>query len=378
MPIDIPEIFWIRLCNRRCVAFVGAGFSVPAGYPAWPSLISQLIEFSEANGTDHQKQQLPRVRALLAANLLPAAAHLLRHIHREDVVLRDCLRRTFSSRPKAAWPEANQMTARLQNLTAAPWAGIVTTNYDELIEPEVKIRRPIWIEVHGATHLLASALHRGVPFFVKLHGNTWDTDLVLSSDDYHRTYLSNSLVETFIESLMLNYHLVFIGSSVEDEILRIRVRLNYQFQRQIPTAYALLPSSESNRNREQMLRTEAGVEPFFYDPDKRHSVLDEFLKNAATCADPPVHQAKVALKMEDIGRINRKILSLISSAPNGTLDIRVFENSFTLFGSYSGAERQLPSLEHLSAFEIRARLEYLISLGLVALDGKTASLRVTA
>ena len=45
---------------------------------------------------------------------------------------------------------------------------------------------------------------------------------------------------------MLRYHIVFVGCSLEDEILRIRRKLCFDFSSRIPTAYALLPESENN------------------------------------------------------------------------------------------------------------------------------------
>src|SRR5882762_2173905 len=212
MVFDIPEIFWTRLSARRCVAFVGAGFSVPAGYPAWGALIATLVDFCELNGSDENRRQLVQVKEILNNGQYALAAHVLKFLHKEDNLLGDCLKSTFSARPENAWADPKRMRSRLNSLTNAPFAGIVTTNYDALIEPEIRVRRPPWIEVHGSRSFLGNALHRGVPFFVKLHGDTWDSNLVLSADDYHRTYLANSLIQTFLEALMLSYHVVFIGS----------------------------------------------------------------------------------------------------------------------------------------------------------------------
>ena len=185
------------------------------------------------------------------------------------------------------------MTERLKNLVRIPWAGIVTTNYDELIEYALS---QSWnngdadMPCKGTDSRLGRILNADSPlqwFLVKIHGTVSDPgNLVFGTNEYDMTYINTTRMLSFLTALMLRYQIVFLGCSLEGEILRLRRKLVYEFSGDISKAYALLPEFPENRQREEWLEEYAGVKSLLYPNDKGDYMgFDEFLEDAVECAE---------------------------------------------------------------------------------------------
>jgi len=228
------------------------------------------------------------------------------------------------------------MERRMRNIVAAPWAGIATTNYDSLLEIAVhRFSSRDHAVAEGVDASLGSILcdaAPGKPFLVKLHGSALSTALVIGTDEYDRAYLTNPQITAFLTALMLRYHLVFIGCSLEDEVMRLRRRLCAEFQGRIPTAYALLPDTPANRQRRTHLHDRAQVYSHLYTPDEDHTPVDDFLQAAADCAETTEAPAAAkegtlralaamspADRMARIGVPNNDIIGLVRAAPDAEL-----------------------------------------------------------
>jgi hypothetical protein len=44
MSIELPEALVESLRRGKCIAFIGSGLSVAAGYPTWESLVRELVD----------------------------------------------------------------------------------------------------------------------------------------------------------------------------------------------------------------------------------------------------------------------------------------------------------------------------------------------
>jgi hypothetical protein len=198
---------------------------------------------------------------------------------------------------------------------------------------------------------------------------------------------------TFLTSLMLRYYLVFIGCSLEDEILRIRRKLNHDYETLIPTAYALLPRDRTNEGRQAWLHEKAQVKCLFYpgnEIDPTHSHVDVFLHEVASCADDPVRpvpldtvdrdfpsvtaerrsieatrkllaRLKPYDRVASVGEINRLLLRVVYEQPGKSLLQRDLANLAGLDGSTA----LRPSLTALTPGERVYRMLFLTSIGLV-------------
>jgi len=367
-----------RLRRRQCVAFIGAGFSMPCGMPNWSGLIERLLK-DAADGlvVGSRKDSLKACRQAVRERNFSMAASLLRKLMTPGD-FDEAVRKQFGLHvlQQASLDIQRRMNARMKSLVGAPWAGVLTTNYDELIEHAIgRWSNNEVVKALGDDPRLGSILSGAPPagmFFVKIHGSISGSRVVLSTDEYDRTYINTPQMISFLTALMLRYHPVFIGCSLEDEILRIRRKLNYDFFGQIPTAYALLPGNERNRHRTAWLREEAQIDSVFYpEDDKEHIAVDRFLKEAADCADHTDKQslesitqnellkAKPPERSKKIGQTNIQILELVSELPGHTIQHLDLLNP-TRFSDDSDIG---PTLSGLSPEERIYRALFLVSIG---------------
>lgn len=389
----IPPILKSRLAQGQCVAYVGAGFSMPCGMPGWKSLLEALwnqVCSSDASGSE------PRVlacKASIDSGNFEAAASMLR-----DLLLpaefEEVVQRQFGVHRLSEIPDNIRIAqlSRLRALANGPWAGIVTTNYDTLIETALAERVVIEnkrdsdssqltnfcnrevIAVTGDDPKIGSILARPPAggFFVKIHGSISGTSVVLSTEDYDRTYLSTPRMTSFLTALMLRYHTVFIGCSLEDELLRLRRKLASEFKGVIPVSYALLPKTEMNRHRVGWLRTHAIIESILYEPDESHSPVGVFLEEAAKCSDwiyrrskvPGIthhlREAEVSKRLENIGEVNIRLLKTILSQ----IDHKVKHEGIVELDRLSTESRD-ETLFRISPEERVYRILFLVSIGLL-------------
>ncbi len=322
----MPEQLRRLLLERKCVAFVGAGFSMACGMPDWKALLVNLLTRARAARKDGRKAALIRdcEYAISRGHFGLAADIIAELMPRPDIDA--TIREQFGTDryTVAARSSQKRMANRLRHLIAAPWAGIVTTNYDELIEHEiVRSERRGIVRFEGDNPRLGSVL--SLPpsngfFFVKLHGSI-GSDIVLGSDEYDRTYVATPRMTDFLTALMLRYHLVFIGCSLEDEILRCRRRLGTLFGQHLPRAYAFLPETRWNLVRRASLEKNAQIECVFYPTkDKEHASVDEFLRTAAgldlgasEVSRQSLKRLSVGDRLKSVGELNRQLLRLIAS-----------------------------------------------------------------
>jgi SIR2-like domain len=306
--------------------------------PGWAALMRSLLrDASSARCAEASGVAMEACQQAVDDGNFSMAASLLRDVMTPAEV-DESIRRQFGLHVlHQATPEKQARTyARMENLVRAPWAGIVTTNYDELIEFAIgKWATGEVVKTDGGDPRLGvilSSAPLGGFFFVKVHGSVGGSRVVLGTEEYDRTYLATPQMTAFLGALMLRYHVVFVGCSLEDEILRIRRKLCHDFQRMIPTAYALLPRSRINRTRWAWLREQAQIESLFYpESDQIHGALDQFLLEAARCCDAgPAALAKGATQAElaamgseacldVVGIVNLQLLRVIADQPSHSI-----------------------------------------------------------
>ncbi len=290
---------------RSCVAFVGAGISAPV-YPTWQNFLKSLCEKANDRGVKTDAS-----RAALAANL-PLAYSLLRsslHEKKLDGELTQWVRDAFHVEVFQQAPKENRdrVEKRFENLLFAPWKGIVTTNWDPLLNLALeKQKRSMSARVYSARDdkaPLGSILHSdptvsmGGPWAIYLHGehktlNAEGTDRqrcegndhVLSTEDFEDFY-ANPRIDGFVTALLLSSCLVFVGCSLDDAIVRRRRVLKNQMGSIAPD-WALLERTAANENRQGYLENVVGLKVVLYDNgDENHDNFDKALKELAECAD---------------------------------------------------------------------------------------------
>lgn len=286
MSVVVPEDLQVSLRKGRCVAFVGAGFSRPCGMPDWSELISALLEYAQRKCiSESDCRRLDACRRQLAQRELVSAAEELRNLL-QPAEYSIFLRQQFDKRRFYDAPPLvrQRMDARLRNLVNAPWAGVITTNFDELIDDYCNG----WWRFSGDDRALGYVLSRGERFYVRLHCTGWPSKVVLTREDYDKVYLPNAerrTIQPFLRAVTQSYQLVYIGCSLEDRLLDLRKDVYSIFGGEIPPAYALLPDSQQNRDRSQQLNQAFAIRTILYQveagPSPEHQAVDDFLSDVA-------------------------------------------------------------------------------------------------
>jgi hypothetical protein len=167
---------------------------------------------------------------------------------------------------------------------------------------------------------------------------------------------------------MLQYHLVFIGCSLEDEIIRIRRKLVADFRSSIPTAYAILPKSPLNEARSRFLASAALIEPIWYDAaagDREHRALDDLLDQFGNIRLPEdirslMRFRKLSDRLARISPRNKRLLAYIATQNGRSIDLRALTDEL----QYNQELREKICSNELED-EIKHRLLYLMAIGLL-------------
>ena len=213
---NIPPRLVEEINDGNCVAFLGAGFSVPAGLPGWVELLRGLarVEGVRAEVAGHVEVLLRKG----SAHDLDQAAQML-----EDELQRPrfaaSLRALLSQKR-----ESDEMQKRLTALRGIPFRAILTTNFDNVLDgrepsPEAfrEVLRPEnhrwWDKRFWEAH------YRGAEV-IKLHGDIDGKDgAVITRRDYRRLLYTNPGYVTFLRSVMSTSTVLYLGFSFGDAYL---------------------------------------------------------------------------------------------------------------------------------------------------------------
>jgi hypothetical protein len=383
--VQIPSKLKSYLASRECVAFVGAGFSAPCGMPGWGGLLDLLLSAARESAGDSDPQQIDLIDAchseVSAGRYLTASIGVRIALSSQE--LSRLLSEAFSLDRLKRLPEREQkrMLERMENLVLGPWSGIITTNYDTLIESGIDrfCRTGAPLRANGEQASLGHVLcvSSGTPnFFVKLHGEAWADTPVLCSDDYIRAWQTSPRIRHFMTATMLRYRIVFLGCSLEDEILRLRQTLWAAFNRALPRCYALLPNTAQNRIRGRSLIEDAGIELIPYEISSDgdgHMDVDSFLRQARQCAETlhsdslgntfsAVSKMNGSQKLLQIGEINRSLLRIHRAQPNRRLEDKYLYSPLWESLDLSGEQS---TMRACTEGERVYRVLYLVSIGLL-------------
>jgi hypothetical protein len=276
---SVPPAIIQRLLAGKCVAFVGAGFSALVGMPSWDGLLRTLLDFSRRHNRD--LLQIRQCQDAIENDEYGIAANIIHELLESSEIF-EVLQRSFGQHVmNRVPPELRQrMEVRLQSLLRGPWSGIITTNYDGLLESAFeRWTDGCWRVAEDHSRQLGTILlqpDQAEKFFVKIHGSLSISNFVLSTQEYNEVYLRSNKISNFLKAVMMKYHLVFIGCSLEDHILDIRRQLALDYDGNIPMSYAIVPESRRNLRRAPNLRKEYAIDCIFY-PEGQHQCLDHFL-----------------------------------------------------------------------------------------------------
>lgn len=275
-PPKIPPRLVTAIADGKGVLFAGAGLSRARteqgeGYlPNWKGLLILLLKRATQEGGLNQREAQRLRRQLEAGKFLLVAEIIRRRLGANEVDR--ALVEIFAN------PELHS-THRHELITQIPFSGVVTTNYDRLLERAY----PDDLVAYTARDSddVTSALQEGKFFILKSYGDiTRRSTIVLSEQEYrnlihqHRGYLP------VLNAIFITKTVLFIGTSLGDPDVRLVLEtLSEAFKGRGPTHYALLPENEVSRPEFEHWSDFYGIVPILYDATSGHPEVDRFLEN---------------------------------------------------------------------------------------------------
>lgn len=272
------------LQSGRCVLFVGSGLSAAAKLPTWKDLLIEMI--AEIGGGDPNKPVVQELTKLLNEGKLLEVAFQCRDeltVSGYSALLTRKLR-----------PDDLKLPEQHKIITQLPFASVVTTNYDKLLEMAYTSQRKdgaapkVFTQKTKGTQ--GTALFDGGFFILKAHGDIDDPEsLILTSRDYSENINSNQAFNSFFSALLLTKAILFVGYSLNDPDFRLLLdRQLTVFSDYIPPRYALM--SGIGAVETSILKRTAGIQVLSYDDGKHEQVLTFFqsLKEGVEGAKEPV------------------------------------------------------------------------------------------
>ena len=287
------------VASGEAILIVGAGSSARVDYVTWDGLMQELEDLA-SQYDDFEKDEEKRVNEQLA--------------YAEDIksYIRDKtggLGRYYALLQNLFSPKNPPFNDFHRKLVALPFRGILTTNYDPVLEAALgDIERSFaydnWLVIDensaGRVHEFLMAMNndkRITRRIAHLHGK-FDTpsNIILSIEDYYRAYglrLTTSHVQRDSEwtlyrkllwAVLATRRVVFIGFSMKDpyfnKMLETVSADLWRWDKSIHFAIMSISSTnaENSKTRADGLRREYGVDTVFYeDSDNSHQGLDRIL-----------------------------------------------------------------------------------------------------
>lgn len=277
MPVHLPDSLVQAVRDRKCILFLGSGLSALAGHASWSQFIDRLV--GEAKRRPRARLEgLETIEARRDYFMLAEFARATLGTAEYARLMKEQLGRHVPSTP------AHRLIA------ATDYRGIITTNYDRLLETTLTHVRS-WVP-STFTHLdlpaMAEALFNPDLFIFKMHGDILSPgSIILTARDYDHMLLRSPHVRALLFGALLNYKLLFVGYSLSDPDFNLILgELTLLFENYVPSHYALVPNPGAFESEHLLDRMNIELLP--YDPADNHRAVLEVLQQLHDLAPAPL------------------------------------------------------------------------------------------
>lgn len=296
------------ILSEQAVLVVGAGSSVMSGYPDWSKLLDKFEQLAENCGNDFQRDEVEK-----EDDPLDYVEKIKKHFRERDGDLNKYnkeITRLFS--PKSKGPHFTEFHKKLVQL---PFKGILTTNYDTVLEcalgaaysPDDYIgKAPLTVNKDNPTHVsnffLSLDSNRLPKQVLHLHGlYSVPSQIIQSKNDYIEFYglkpeekseifketsSSWSLHRKVLWSILATRLSVWVGFSMTDPYLNEMLKMvNNDLWRWDETIHFAVMSinkdnADENKKKAELLKREYGMGVVFYEStDTDHSGLKQYIES---------------------------------------------------------------------------------------------------
>lgn len=295
---DIPVELLNRLEDDRVVFFCGAGVSMDGGsqLPDFRSLLCNVYQENHLSPDDIEREALEDDAYDKVFELLERTERLGSEQVRQSVAA--CL----SKEP------AGPLEMHRDLLSLSLVAGghrLVTTNFDNRFHEaaEESSRGGAGLRIHAAPALPVPKRRRWRSL-VHLHGRIRSghdhSELVLTSADLGRAYLTEGWAARFVSALFADFTVVFVGYSLSDPVMRYlvdAVATERAKGRELGGAYAFAGYDPAKTTAERACAKwkARNVKPMPYDERDDHGLLRRTLRRWVGVRRDPQSRARIAL-----------------------------------------------------------------------------------
>ena len=308
------------VASREAVLIVGAGSSVRVGYMKWSRLLKKLEDLAINCGEDFAKNDRKREN-----DPLEYAEDIKSHICKTDN--RDKYYNLLYNLFKLKTPSSDNLHKTLVSL---PFRGILTTNYDIVLETALAKKEPSTATDNSL--VIGSISAARVDEFLRamidsnltrriahLHGKFEPPDsIILTIKDYEKAYglqrpinqvqrdrdFEWTLRRKFLWAVFATRRVVFIGFSMRDPYLNkmLETVSTDLWKWEQSTHFAIMSISpknaDTNKQEAELRKNKYGVDTVFYENlNKSHLRLDHLVAEIANecesrpTTDPPQDQS---------------------------------------------------------------------------------------
>jgi hypothetical protein len=233
------------LDKRKVVLYAGSGLSKQYNtqFPDWKTFIRKMIKEISRNIDSDTRTS---IRGLITKGKLLDAAELSRRRMSPNNYIK-FMQETFE---KPLFLRGKLRSHKI--LSELPFAAIVTTNYDQLLERSFeKSNKEIPVYTQNDSPSLGTLLQplrnpdaQKPVFLLKAHGDltkpeTW----VLTSDDYRKIIMRNPAYRLLMRTLLTQFSMLFVGFSLSDPDFQLLLQdVMDAFEGEMPDHFMLTPN----------------------------------------------------------------------------------------------------------------------------------------
>jgi hypothetical protein len=266
--IDGLQVITNALINERLILFVGSGISIASGAPSWRELILNLLDFAKGRGyIKNEKLSLAKkiIETQSTTDFLIALNRLAFSYQENKNELNQDLNKIF----KPLKPSS--LHYKIANLDIK---GIVTTNYDTLIEqanPTKYLNNRLVFSQDNQYDKLEET-----NWIYKIHGDINSNNQIIFPNDFSKKLKEDVFYENY-KNLLNSYNFLFIGFGLTDPIL---MEILHQLKSKLHNAkehFVLTPIDEFYKIKRHFYSDRYNLRLIPYDKKGNHVAVEKFI-----------------------------------------------------------------------------------------------------
>jgi hypothetical protein len=249
--------------------FVGAGLSIPSGYPGWTKFLYRLQRQTGIN-EEAFRQMLEQGKYEEAAQNLAEE-----------------LKVAFNEEVENAFSVERKLQGPVQLLPYVFDTAVVTTNFDDVLNRCYQNAQKAFSDTLPGTQAdeLPRYLGTGQRVLVKMHGKaTSGVGRILTASEYQEKYEQDGVMKRVIRSIC-SRTLLFVGCSltVDRALLALQSLVDGEGHDRVPRHYAFLeaPTEEQNRRAIRARLAGCNIYPIWYPNGEHDNSIEAFLLKLA-------------------------------------------------------------------------------------------------